>query len=240
MQKEINQYVHNIFAPYPKVRTAKELEEELSANLTEKYQDYKSKGYSETEAYQMTINSIGDVSELIDSINLQQSELEKAIQMDFSRSRMVDSDFRDVSIREGKFKGSDLKGSDFSNSDLTDCEFKSCNLGEAIFENVNLTGAQFSGSNFKGSTFKNCNYHRSFFKSSNLTGIDFDGQMFEETIFEMCTLKKASFRNTNLKKVQFRLSDVKKVDFSGAKMDKLTYNFLKAGKADLSDVMIIQ
>ena len=73
----------------------------------------------------MTINSIGEVSELIDSINLHQSELEKAIQMDFSRSRIWNSDFRSVSVHDGKFNSSDLKGSDFTDSDLTSSEFKS-------------------------------------------------------------------------------------------------------------------
>lgn len=32
---------------------------------------------------------------------------------------------------------------------------------------------------------------------------------------------------------------LKKVDFEGAKMDKLTYNFLKGAKVDLSNVTII-
>ncbi|MCT9856130.1 hypothetical protein [Priestia megaterium] len=39
--------------------------------------------------------------------------------------------------------------------------------------------------------------------------------------------------------VQFRGSDLKKSDFEGAKMDKLTYNFLKSAKIDLSKVTII-
>ena len=87
--------------------------------------DYKNNGCSDEEAYRMTINSIGEVSELIDSINLHQSELEKAIQMDFSRSRIWNSDFRSVSVHDGKFNSSDLKGSDFTDSDLTSSEFKS-------------------------------------------------------------------------------------------------------------------
>src|SRR3954469_2424217 len=102
MQKQLNKYVPDIFAPYQEVKSAKELEEELLNNLNEKYMDYKNNGCSDEEAYRMTINSIGEVSELIDSINLHQSELEKAIQMDFSRSRIWNSDFRSVSVHDGK------------------------------------------------------------------------------------------------------------------------------------------
>ena len=46
MLEQLNKYVHNIFAPYQEVKTAKELEEELLSNLNEKFNDYKRNGYS--------------------------------------------------------------------------------------------------------------------------------------------------------------------------------------------------
>lgn len=66
-----------------------------------------------------------------------------------------------------------------------------------------------------------------------------DGEIFNHTIFEGVSLKKASFRNTTLLNVQFRSSDLKRAIFDGAKMDKLTYNFLKGAKVDLSKVTMI-
>lgn len=124
MIEKLNAHVHNIFAPYQNAKTAKELEEELLQNLIEKYNDYKQKGSSEQEAYRLTVDSIGEVSELLEAFNLQYSELEQAINMDYSRQRLLDSDFRSVSVHDGKFNSCDLTRSDFSHSDLTNSTLK--------------------------------------------------------------------------------------------------------------------
>ncbi|MED3690781.1 permease prefix domain 1-containing protein [Peribacillus butanolivorans] len=108
MIEKLNAHVHSIFAPYQNAKTAKELEEELLQNLIEKYNDYKQKGSSEQEAYRLTVDSIGEVSELLEAFNLQYSELEQAINMDYSRQRLLDSDFRSVSVHDGKFNSCDL------------------------------------------------------------------------------------------------------------------------------------
>src|SRR5690625_2716456 len=145
MIEQLKAHVHSIFAPYQNVKSAQELEEELTQNLKEKYNDYKHKGYSDAEAYRLTVDSIGEVSELVESINLQHSELEQAIQMNYSKQRLRDSDFRSVTVHNGKFNSSDMKGSDFSHSDLAKSEFKSSNLHNCVFEDVNLTGTLFRG-----------------------------------------------------------------------------------------------
>ena len=110
MNEQLKAHVHTIFVPYQNVKTATELEEELLQNLLEKYNDHKQNGLNNQEAYRLTIDSIGEVSELVESINLQYTELEQAVQMDYSRQRLLDSDFRSVSVHDGKFDFSDLKG----------------------------------------------------------------------------------------------------------------------------------
>src|SRR5690625_6930034 len=136
MINQIKTHVQSIFAPYQKVRTAQELEEEFIQNLKERYNDYIKQGYSEAEAYRMTIDSIGEISELIESINLQHSELEQAVQMNYSRQILRNSDFRSVTVNKGKFNSSYLSDLDFSHSYLTKCEFKSSSLQNCIFEYV--------------------------------------------------------------------------------------------------------
>lgn len=127
----------------PRAKTAKELEEELLQNLLEKYDDHRRNGSSEQEAFKLTVDSIGEVSELMESLNLQYNVLEQAISMDYSRHRLLDSDFRSVSVHDGKFNSCDLSRSDFSHSDLTNSTFKNGNLDHCIFENANLTGTLF-------------------------------------------------------------------------------------------------
>src|SRR5690625_1868108 len=143
MIEQLKAHVHSIFAPYQNVKSAQELEEELSQNLKDKFQDYKQNGYSDEEAYDLTIDSIGEVSELVGSINLHHDVLEQAVSMDYSRQRLHGLDFRSVAVHDGKFNASDLNGSDFSHSDLTDSTFKSSNLENCIFEDVNLTRTLF-------------------------------------------------------------------------------------------------
>ena len=116
MIEKLQAHVHGIFAPYKNAKTANELEEELLQNLLEKYNDHKKNGYHEQEAYKLTVDSIGEVSELMESLNLHYSELEQAINMDYSRHRLLDSDFRSVSVHDGKFNSCDLSRSDFSHS----------------------------------------------------------------------------------------------------------------------------
>src|SRR5690625_6096668 len=107
MIEQLKTHVHGIFAPYQKVKSAKELEEELTQNLKERYNDYKQQGYIDAEAYRLTIDSIGEVSELIESINLHHSELEQAVQMNYSRQNLRESDFRSVTVNNGKFNRSE-------------------------------------------------------------------------------------------------------------------------------------
>ncbi|MDR7241511.1 pentapeptide repeat-containing protein [Priestia megaterium] len=239
MNEKIKNHVHNILAPYQDVKNVQDLEEELSQNLQEKFTDYKKDGHNEEQAYYMTINSIGDITELIQSMNVETKELKQTAPMDFSKTELIKSDFRSVSVYKGKFNASNLNESDFSYADLTDCMFKSSNLTKAIFHHVNLTGVQFKWANFKQASFKDCIYDNTYFKQCNLTDIVFDEETFNGTIFEGTSLKKASFRNATLLNVQFRGSDLKKSDFEGAKMDKLTYNFLKSANIDLSKVTMI-
>ncbi|WP_229683192.1 pentapeptide repeat-containing protein [Virgibacillus oceani] len=217
--EQLKAYVHTIFAPYQDIKSANEFEEELLQNLLEKYSEHKQNGYSDQDAYQMTIDSVGDVSELIDTLNLSYNELEEAIQMNFSKQRLTDSDFQSVSVHDGKFNYSNLKRSDFSNSDLKNSTFKGSDLTECTFENANLTKTLFRNSNLNKVTFNNCIYVGTYFKRCNLTGLVFDGETFRSN-------------------VQFRGNDLKKADFNGATMDQLTYNFLKASDADLSNVII--
>lgn len=89
MIEQIKEYVHNIFAPYQNVKSARELEEELIQSLSEKFNDYKLQDYSDEESYKRTINSIGDVSELVRSIDPHHNELKEKIHGPFSNGFMA-------------------------------------------------------------------------------------------------------------------------------------------------------
>lgn len=68
MNTKIIKYVNDLFKNSPQTKKTNDIKEELISNLNEKYNDLINLGQTEKEAYTNTINSIGDVNELLSSL----------------------------------------------------------------------------------------------------------------------------------------------------------------------------
>lgn len=68
MNERIKKHIDLLFESAPKTRKAMDLKEELLQNTNEKYQDLIGNGYSEEDAFQNVVASIGDVTELFDDL----------------------------------------------------------------------------------------------------------------------------------------------------------------------------
>lgn len=68
MNERIRKHIDELFADAPRTRKAMEWKEEVVINTIEKYQDLISEGYQEEDAWQIVINSIGDVTELFEEL----------------------------------------------------------------------------------------------------------------------------------------------------------------------------
>lgn len=68
MVNKLRNYIDDLFENVPKTKKIKELKDELSANLIEKYNDLLVEGKSEEDSYNIVIAGIGDVSELIEQV----------------------------------------------------------------------------------------------------------------------------------------------------------------------------
>lgn len=68
MTEEIRKYLDDLFAKAPKTRAAYDLKEELMANSTERYFDLVEDGVPEKEAFDIVINSIGDIDQLFAAV----------------------------------------------------------------------------------------------------------------------------------------------------------------------------
>lgn len=238
MSEKLKEHLDSVFAPYGDDKQLREMKEELYLDLQDKLKDLKEEGVDEEAAYHKTIDSIGDISELVEAIQAKTRELQQLVGMDFSKSNLQQSDLRSLQIHQGKFNYSNLQSSDFSGSDLTGSVFKCSNLDHSNFESTNLTGAEFNKSNLKGVSFKNAVLNRTLFVHSDLTGVNFDHQSFEGTVFDHSGLKGASFRHAVFRNVSFK-TDARKATFDGATMDKATYAILKGYKANLEHVTVI-
>ena len=62
MNDKLKLFLDDAFKPYGAFPARRDVEQELLANLTERYNDHKVEGKSEDEAYSLTIESFGDVS----------------------------------------------------------------------------------------------------------------------------------------------------------------------------------
>jgi len=68
MEGKIRNYVEGLFADAPQTKKVYELKEEMIQNLLEKYQDLLAQGMPEDAAYNIAISGIGDVDDLIRSL----------------------------------------------------------------------------------------------------------------------------------------------------------------------------
>lgn len=68
MNERIVRHMDMLFDAAPRTRKTLELKQEMTQNANDKYHDLLADGYSEEDAYQNVIGSIGDVSELFEDL----------------------------------------------------------------------------------------------------------------------------------------------------------------------------
>jgi BTB/POZ domain-containing protein KCTD9 len=236
MNEKIENYLKSIFSQYNDVKSVSELKEEISVNLQDRFNDLVNEGHDEESAFKMTIDSIGDISEIVESIAAKTKSLQKMVHKDYSSLDMSNSDLRGVVAHNGKFDNSSLKDADLSGADFTNGSFKAMDLRNVKFDGSILTGAVFKHSDMRNTSFLNANVENTEFNGSDLTGANFEGVTLVGTNFHMSDLSGTSFKNAVIQNVNFKNSDPRKAIFDGATMDKLTYALLKGYKATLTNV----
>lgn len=176
----------------------------------------------------------------------------------FSSSNIQRCLFIDSEMSGLLLKGNNVDGCDFSDSNLSNSRFQSsniinniflnCSLSEAEFsssqiKNCDFSGADFTGAAIKSSSIINCKmssavWNRTAFSTSQFKEIVFDGT-FKDCSFENCAFSKVTFQNATLTNTFFKGKSLKQIRFIDCKVDKLTYAFLKSGKADLSGITLL-
>ena len=109
MKEKIEQYLNKTFAAYQDFPAKDEVIQELLANLMDKYNDLKELGKTDEEAYNSTIDSIGDVSEIVNHSTNSDAKSEKKDTLSQFLSEMAQW----IGINhDNRFKGINLKKSD--------------------------------------------------------------------------------------------------------------------------------
>jgi transcriptional regulator with XRE-family HTH domain len=145
------------------------------------------------------------------------------------------------------FSGSRLNGSNIQRSNLLNNLFRDCSLKEAEFTESHVMGSDFSGTDFTGATFKSGGFQnntvtKSIWNSTNFNSMYIAGIVFDSTVedcsFENCAFKKVTFRNATLINTFFKNKNLKEIKFIDCQADRMTYEFLKNGKADLAGITL--
>jgi uncharacterized protein YjbI with pentapeptide repeats len=151
MEDQLKKFLRETFGPYGNFPSRKDIEQELLANLIEKYRDMKRQGKSDNEAYQATVDSFGDVAEIMGQVR--QMPHEEAEEPSLGKS--LKETFRLARRSKSKFSATELKQSDLSGTQLADADFSFSSLAGSTFDDAHLAGATFRGSELRGATFKN-------------------------------------------------------------------------------------
>jgi uncharacterized protein YjbI with pentapeptide repeats len=231
MNPKLTNYLNGVFTPYDGVKSVTELKADLHSDLQERYRELKAEGKDDETAFNMTIESIGDIEQtILEVANLSRS-LERQVLTNFSASNLVKSDFAGVTAHKGQFNASALQGSDFSGADLTGSTFKASDIREANFNGANLTDCSLSSLDLANASFNKAILVRTNFSKSSLDGAKFTGVRLTDVTLTLTDLRKTIFDNCIFDGVDFKYSDL-----TGQCFDGQTFIGVKFEKAGLSNV----
>lgn len=230
MNERIENYLKSVFSPYEDVKSVKELRDEISNNLQDRFNDLRKEGLDEESAFKMTVDSIGDIEQTVQEVANLSRTLERQVLINFNAIDLPKSDFAGVAAKNGKFKVSNLHGSNFSGADLTGSSFEICDASEANFDGANLTDCNFSITDLV-----NASFHRSIMVRTTLT-VSGQGARFKDVNLIDVKLTKTDLRNTIFENCVFNGVDFKYCDLRGSRFDGLTFNGVNFDKSALNDV----
>jgi len=178
---------------------------------------------------------------------------EKFSESNMQNCRFIGSGFSGLLLKGNYIENCDFSGSDFSNSRfqqsfLTDNNLSNCQLTGAEFTASYLTRCNFSDADFSGVVVKSggiekCKtsgtvWNRVSLIGSQLTDLVLEGTV-EDCSFDNCAFLRVTFSNSTLRNIFFKCKSLKKIKFVNCLADRMTCEFLKNGKADLSGINLI-
>jgi uncharacterized protein YjbI with pentapeptide repeats len=147
-------------------------------------------------------------------------------------------DFSNSDFRNSKIQSSELSNNVFESCNLIDAEFSSCEIVKCNFLKANFSGAEFTATNFKKNKIEDATWNLVSFKLSDISDIIFNG-LITECSFDNCSFSKVTFKNTKILNTFFKGEKLKGINFINCETDRITYEFLKNGKADLTGIKLL-
>src|SRR5258706_5605094 len=118
MNEKINQYLNGVFAPYDGVKSVAELKADLLSDLQERFRELKAEGKDDETAFEMTIDSIGDIEQTVQEVANLSRSLERQVLANFSAIHLPESGFAGGNVHKCIHETSTLLGSNYARADL--------------------------------------------------------------------------------------------------------------------------
>jgi len=164
-------------------------------------------------------------------------------------SNLQNNQFKDCQLKETEFSGSNIDGCDFSGVNFTGTEFSKSNIFGCDFTGADFTGVLIKSGGFSGelvksgdlekNTIANAVLNNTSFIDTQIADIVFAGTL-EDCYFENCAFTRVTFRNAMLINTFFKNNKkLKRIRFIDCQADRMTYEFLKQGNADLTGIIML-
>lgn len=239
---DLNYFSENFQSSFPETTSIESLENK-SADLQIGKQNKKlSWDMSRLNLVDSDFSGLKNLHEKFSSSNMQRCQ--------FIGSEMAGLLLKNNNVDSCDFSKSDISNSHIQNSNLANNQFKECSLKETVFSGSYISGCDFTDADFTGVTVKsgglekntiaNTVWNRTKFIDTHFVDTVFEGTL-EDCSFENCAFTKVKFQDVTLINTFFKNNrNLKKIRFIDCKTDKITYAFLKSGKADLTGISLIK
>ena len=166
------------------------------------------------------------------------------------RSNLANNLFKECALKETKFSKSNIDrcdfsfanftGTEFSESYIYGCDFTATDFTSVAFKSGGFSGVAVKSGDFGKNTIADAVWNRTSFIDSQIADLVFTGKL-EDCYFENCVFTRVTFQNATLINNFFKIKNksLKGIRFIECKVDRMTYEFLKSGKADLTGITLL-
>lgn len=169
------------------------------------------------------------------------------------RCRFVGSDLSGLLLSGNNVDACDFTGSDFSGSRMQGSHLANNKLNKCILHKTECSGTylnacDFTAADFTGFVIKSGGFEKNTlvdavwnctsFVDTYLADVVFEGSL-TDCCFENCAFKRVTFHHATLTNTFFKNKRLKDVKFIDCVADRMTYELLKSGKADVSGIVLL-
>lgn len=234
MDKKLQAFLDGAFAPYGDFPSRADVTRELLTNLQDKYADLRAQGLGDDEAYRATIDSFGDVSEIMEQLpHAPKSPMHTAAQptpaaiIDDQPGGGIHRSLKDA-LRQAKkslsrFAATDLHATDLADSVLPETDFSMSDLQGAGFDRSDLSRAIFRATALRGASFRGADLTSATIWASDTSDADFSGANLTGAKLRASALHGATFTGATLRATEFVECDLSDLSFDGQTLEETKF-----------------